>query len=79
VVGCGPLSLLRTRVYAGISRSREIDHDSQQDHNRNHSDRDGRLGRDKNEIREWAREHDLPYCDGQVHFPDYRIEHEVGH
>jgi hypothetical protein len=101
--------------YAGASRSREIDHDSNlyetfrqeearlrdehnvldirrvvleqdlkreyqeflQDHNRNRSDSDGRPGRDENEIRDWAREHDLPFFDGQVHFPDYRIEYEV--
>jgi hypothetical protein len=101
--------------YAGVSRSREIDHDSNlyatyrqeevrlrdehggldigrvileqdlkreyqeflQDHNRNRSDSDGRPGRDEDEIRDWAREHDLPYFDGQVHFPDYRIEYEV--
>jgi hypothetical protein len=48
-----------------------------QEHNRNRSDSDGRPGRDENEIRDWAREHDLPFFDGQVHFPDYRIEYEV--
>ena len=101
--------------YAGVSRSREIDHDSNlyatyrqeearlrdehggldirrvileqdlkreyqeflQEHNRNRSDSDGRPDRDEEEIRDWAREHDLPYFDGQVHFPDYRIEYEV--
>jgi hypothetical protein len=101
--------------YAGASRSREIDHDSNlyatfrqeearlrdehpdleirrvilehdlkreyqeflQDHNRNRSDSDGRPGRDENEVRDWAREHDLPYFDEQVHFPDYRIEYEL--
>jgi hypothetical protein len=101
--------------YAGVSRSREIDHDSNlyatfrqeearlrdehpdleirrvileqdlkreyqeflQDHNRDRSDSDGRPGRDENEVRDWAREHDLPYFDDQVHFPDYRIEYEV--
>jgi hypothetical protein len=101
--------------YAGASRSREIDHDSNlyatfrqeearlrdehdvldirrvvleqdlkreyqeflQDHNRNRSDSDGRPGRDENEVADWAREHDLPFFDGQVHFPDYRIEYEV--
>ncbi len=101
--------------YAGVSRSREIDHDSNlystyrqeearlrdehggldirrvileqdlkreyqeflQDHNRNRPDSDGRPDRDDEEIRDWAREHDLPYFDGQVHFPDYRIEYEV--
>jgi hypothetical protein len=101
--------------HAGVSRTREIDHDSNlyatyrqeearlrdehsdleirrvtleqdlkreyqqflQDHNRNRSDSDGRPGRNENEVRDWAREHDLPYFDDQVHFPDYRIEYEV--
>jgi hypothetical protein len=36
-----------------------------------------RPDRDEDEIRDWARQHDLPYFDGQVHFPDYRIEYEV--
>jgi hypothetical protein len=101
--------------YAGVSRSREIDHDSNlyatfrqenarlrdehpdleirgvileqdlkreyqeflQEHNRERPDSDGRPGRDENEVREWAREHDLLYFDNQVHFPDYRIEYEV--
>lgn len=101
--------------YAGVSRSREIDHDSNlyatfrqeearlrdeypyleirrvileqdlkreyqeflQEPNRGRSDSDGRPGRDENEVRDWAREHDLPYFDDQVHFPDYRIEYEV--
>jgi hypothetical protein len=101
--------------YAGVSRSREIDHDSNlyatyrqeearlrdehggldirrvvleqdlkreyqeflQEPNRNRSDSDGRPNRDEEEIRDWAREHDLPYFDGQVHFPDYRIEYEI--
>ena len=48
-----------------------------QDHNRHRSDSDGRPDRGEDEIRDWAREHDLPYFDGQVHFPDYRIEYEV--
>lgn len=48
-----------------------------QEHNRGRADSDGRPDRDEYEIREWAREHDLPYFDGQVHFPDYRIEYEV--
>jgi hypothetical protein len=101
--------------HAGISRAREIDHDSNlyatyrqeearlrdehgdvdirrivleqdlkreyqeflQDHNRDRTDSDGRPDRGEDEIRDWAREHDLPYFDGQVHFPDYRIEYEV--
>src|SRR5205823_3917077 len=87
--------------YAGASRSREIDHDSnlyatfrqeearlRDEHpdleirrvileqdlkreyqeflhepNRGRSDSDGRPGRDENEVRDWAREHDLPYFD----------------
>jgi hypothetical protein len=48
-----------------------------QAHNRGRPDSDGRPDRSEDEIREWAREHDLPYFDGQVHFPDYRIEYEV--
>lgn len=48
-----------------------------QEHNRGRADSDGRPDRDEHEIREWARDHDLPYFDGQVHFPDYRIEYEV--
>ena len=101
--------------YAGVSRSREIDHDSSlyatfrqeetrlrdehpdleirrvlleqdlkreyqeflQEPNRGRSDSDGRPGREENEVRDWAREHDLPYFDDQVHFPDYRIEYNV--
>ncbi|MBA2305463.1 MAG: hypothetical protein H0W08_22915 [Acidobacteria bacterium] len=101
--------------YAGVSRSREVDHDSNlyatyrqeearlrddhgnleirrvvleqdlkreyqeflQERNRDCSDSDGRPNRDEDEIRDWARERDLPYFDGQVHFPDYRIEYEV--
>ena len=48
-----------------------------QEHNRGRADSDGRPNRDEHEIRAWARDHDLPYFDGQVHFPDYRIEYEV--
>jgi hypothetical protein len=48
-----------------------------QDHNRGRSDSDGRPDRNDDEICDWAREHNLPYFDGQVHFPDYRIEYEV--
>lgn len=48
-----------------------------QEHNRGRSDSDGRPDRDAREIEEWAREHDLPYFDDAVHFPDFRIEYEV--
>ncbi len=37
---------------------------------------DGHPDRTQQEIEEWAREHDLPYFDEQVHFPDVRIEYE---
>jgi hypothetical protein len=39
-------------------------------------DGDGRPNREPDEIEEWARDHDLPYFDEQVHFPDLRIEYE---
>ena len=39
--------------------------------------RDLDLARGQEEIRDWAREHALPYFDDQVRFPDYRIEYEV--
>lgn len=47
-------------------------------HERNWGDRDsdGRPDRTPEEIQEWAREHQLPYFDEQVHFPDVRIEYE---
>ena len=39
-------------------------------------DADGRPDREPHEIEDWAHEHDLPYFDDQVHFPDLRIEYE---
>jgi hypothetical protein len=48
-----------------------------QEHNRGRSDSDGRPDRDPREIEEWAHEHDLPYFDDRVHFPDFRIEYEL--
>jgi hypothetical protein len=44
--------------------------------NRGRKDCDGRPDREPEEIARWAREHDLPYQDGHVHFPDARIEYE---
>ena len=44
--------------------------------NRGKKDCDGRPDREPEEIARWAREHDLPYDDGHVHFPDARVEHE---
>jgi len=48
-----------------------------QDHNRDRPDSDGRPDRDAAEIAQWAQQHDLPYFDDTVHFPDVRIEYEV--
>jgi len=45
-------------------------------HDRDRDDYDGHPDRDLHEIEEWAREHELPYFDEQVHFPDARIEYE---
>jgi hypothetical protein len=46
-----------------------------QERNRGRADSDGRPDRDDSEIEDWARERDLPYFDGHVHFPDARIEY----
>jgi hypothetical protein len=48
-----------------------------QEHNRDRPDSDGRPDRDPREIAQWAQEHDLPYFDDQVHFPDFRIEYDL--
>jgi hypothetical protein len=45
--------------------------------NRGRPDSDGRPDRDEREIERWAHDHDLPYFDDQVHFPDVRIEYEI--
>jgi hypothetical protein len=47
-----------------------------QEHNKGNPDSDGRPDRGPREFEAWARDHDLPYFDGQVHFPDFRIEYE---
>src|SRR5262245_6034455 len=63
-----------------VELDRELKRDYQrflQERNRDRSDSDGRPDRDAQEIEEWAREHDLPYFDDSVHFPDLRIEYEV--
>lgn len=46
-----------------------------QERNRGRADSDGRPDREESEAAEWAREQDLPYFDGHVHFPDARIEY----
>lgn len=46
------------------------------EHDGERDDYDGHHDRTDDEIRTWAAEHDLPYFDDQVHFPDLRIEYE---
>jgi hypothetical protein len=46
-----------------------------QERNRGRADSDGRPDREESEIQGWAYEHNLPYFDGHVHFPDARIEY----
>lgn len=48
-----------------------------QEHNKGNPESDGRPDRDAREIELWAREHDLPYVDEHVRFPDFRIEYEL--
>jgi hypothetical protein len=48
-----------------------------QEHNRDRPDSDGRPDRDPREIAQWAVEHELPYFDDRVHFPDFRIEYDL--
>jgi len=43
---------------------------------KDHDDYDGHPDRTPDEIREWAYEHDLPYFDDEVHFPDVRVEYQ---
>jgi hypothetical protein len=43
---------------------------------RDRDDYDGHPDRDAEEIQAWALEHDLPYFDDEVHFPDLRIEYQ---
>src|SRR2546422_5918970 len=47
-----------------------------QERNRDRSDSDGRPDRSREEIRQWAIEHDLPVVHDHVQFPDVRIEYE---
>jgi hypothetical protein len=45
-----------------------------QEPNRGRADSDGRPGRDRDDVRRWAEDHDLPHADGRVQFPDLQIE-----
>jgi hypothetical protein len=47
-----------------------------QEGNRNRPDSDGRPTRSADEVREWAREQDLPIVNDRVQFPDCRVEYE---
>lgn len=47
-----------------------------QERNRSRPGSDGRSDRDTYEIAAWALDHALPYFDGQMHFPDVRIEYD---
>jgi DNA-binding MarR family transcriptional regulator len=47
-----------------------------QERNRDRSDSDGRPTRSREEVREWARDHELPMTNDRVQFPDFRIEYE---
>ena len=47
-----------------------------QERNRDRSDSDGRPTRTRDEIRDWAQDHDLPVVNDHVQFPDFRIEYE---
>ena len=47
-----------------------------QERNRDRSDSDGRPDRTREEIQDWAHEHDLPADEDGVQFPDVRIEYE---
>lgn len=62
-----------------VQLDRELKRDYQrflQERNRGDRNSDGRPDRSEAEIAVWARQHDLPYFDDQVHFPDLRIEYE---
>ena len=74
----------RLRKHGADIRGVVLEHDLKreyqewlQEHNRGRADSDGRPDRDAGEIEDWAREHDLPYFDESVHFPDFRLEYEL--
>jgi hypothetical protein len=73
----------RLRGQGGRVRRVVLDYELKRDYqrflherNRGKKDCDGRPDREPEEIARWAREHDLPYDDGHVRFPDARIEYE---
>jgi hypothetical protein len=63
------------RVVLDYELKREYQH-FLQERNRGRADSTGRPDREPEEIAAWAREHDLPFFEGSVHFPDARLEYE---
>ena len=62
-----------------ISLDYELKREYQQwlhERDRDRDNADGRPDREPHEIEAWAHDHDLPYFNDQVHFPDLRIEYE---
>lgn len=47
-----------------------------QERNRDRTDSDGRPDRTREEVKQWAIEHDLPVLNDSVQFPDLQIEYE---
>ena len=73
----------RIRGQGGRVRRVVLDYELKRDYqrflqarNRGRADSDGRPDRTAEEVAAWARQHDLPYFDDSVHFPDARIEYE---
>lgn len=73
----------RLRGQGGRVRRVVLDYELKRDYqrflherNRGRKDCDGRPDRTAEEIARWAREHELPYEDGHVRFPDARVEYE---
>jgi hypothetical protein len=73
----------RLRGEGGRVRRVVLDYELKRDYqrflherNRGKKNCDGRPDREPEEIARWAREHELPYEDGHVRFPDARIEYE---
>jgi hypothetical protein len=73
----------RLRARGGHVRRVVLDYELKRDYqqflqerNRGRADSDGRPDRAPEEIEAWARDHELPFFDGSVHFPDARIEYE---
>ena len=73
----------RIRDQGGRVRRVVLDYELKRDYqrflqarNRGRADSDGRPDRTAEEVAAWARQHDLPYFDDAVHFPDARIEYD---